>query len=341
MIKDLQEGIKVSLIIPTHNRREELKKLLISLGRQIFQKENFEIIVVDDGSTDGTESLMKEITSQFEGNLNYVFIPKQANSAAVRNIGAQKAGGEILIFIDSDCITHSGWLRNIVKMFDNQKIGCVGGSELAYPVESLFGKCCSFSVTSPFTTGGIRGKRGVKLGKYYPRSFNMAIPVKVFRELNGFNENFKHSHDIEIGCRIKEQGYDLVYAPDAIVYHRRPDTITNNFKQLFRMASFRIAVSIVHKVVLEPIYFLPSTVLIAGLILSIGSFFSETSVSLTKWFYLGILSYLLLIGFIAAFKLKDLRAFFLAPFLFVIHQTAYATGFLYGFLKYVILKKKY
>ena len=339
MMNCMQDRIKVSVIIPTHNRREELKKLLISLEKQTLPKENFEIIVVDDGSTDRTEFLAKEMVSKFGWHLNYISVFKQPNVGIVKNIGAQKAKGEILTFIDSDCTAHPEWLKNILKMFNNQKIGCAGGAELTHPDDSLFAKCCSFSVTSFFTTGGIRGKKGIKLAKYYPRGFNMAIPRSDFQKILGFNPGFNYSDDIELSYRIKEDGYTLGYAPDAIVYHRRPDTITKNFKQLFRMAFCRIAVARVHKAMLEPVYFLPPVFLISALILSIGSFFFKTLIFLTKWFYLGILSYLLAIGFIAGFKLKGLRAFFLVPFVFVIHQTAYATGFLYGFLKYVMLRK--
>lgn len=330
----MQEEIKVSVIIPTHNRKEELRKLLVSLQAQTYPKENFEIIVVDDGSTDGTDSFIKEITSKFGGRINYIFLPKRNDSPIVRNIGAQEAKGMIFSFIDSDCIAHPDWLKNIVEEFNkNSKIGCLGGPERTKYDDSFLVKCNSFSVTSFLTTGGIRGKNGIKLGKYYPRGFNMSIPMKVFKEVGGYDPCFRHSYDIELSFRIKEHGYDLAYCPGAIVYHKRRPTIKKNISQLFRMASYRIAVAKIHKSVLEPIYFLPPAILLSGLILIGGSFLSETLFSVAKWFYFCILLYLLFVGVIGVIKLRDIRALFTVPFVFIIHQLAYAMGFIYGFLK--------
>jgi len=336
----MQEKIKVSVIIPAYNRKEELKKLLISLEEQTYPKENFEIIIVDNGSTDGTQFLIKEMMSKFKGHLHYISMPKRNDSPVVRNIGVKEARGEILSFIDSDCIAHPDWLKNIVKKFNNNdRIGCIGGPEFFHSDDSFFIKCSSFSVTSFLTTGGIRGKRGTKFGKYYPRGFNMSIPMKVFKEVNGFDANFRFGEDIELSCRIKERGYDLAYAPDALVYHKRRGTIKKNIWQLFTMAAYRIAVVKVHKIALEPIYFLPSAILLSGFILIVGSFFSGTLFSITKWFYIGILSYLLAVGFAGVLKLKDLRAFFMVPFIFVIHQVSYSIGFIYGLLKLIPKRK--
>jgi len=338
----MQEKIKVSVIIPTYNRKEELKKLLISLERQTYPRENFEIIVVDDASTDGTESLIREMMSKFGGHLHYISMPERNDSPIVRNIGAEETRGEILTFIDSDAVANPDFLKNIVKKFNsdkNKRIGAIGGPESFHADDSFFVKCCSFSTTSFLTTGGIRGKRGTKFGKYYPRGFNISIPARVFKEVNGFDPQVKLAYDIELSARIKEAGYDFAYVPGALVYHKRRATIRQNIWQLFTMAEYRVIISRIHRQILEPIYFLPSIILLFGIILVIGSFFSEILFSVAKWFYIGILSYLLAIGFAGILKLKDLRAFFMVPFIFVIHQVSYSIGFIYGLLKLIPKRK--
>jgi len=317
----------ISIIIPTYNRREELKELLCSLKQQDFRAD-FEVIIVDDGSTDGTGEVVAEIAPKWNGRLSY-FGQENKGPGTARNLGIQQAKGDILVFTDTDCLAPSGWLKELTIPLSDESVGAVGGPEQTCPDDSLLLKCFSYVMTSFLTTGGIRGRKGKKLAKYYPRSFNMAVSRKAMRMVGGFREMF-YGEDILLSHEIKQAGFRLQYAQDAVVYHRRRTTLKQFFGQLFRMGQARMIISFIHRSLLQPLYVLPAVAILFFVALISFSFVSPVALEMTKIFITVCMFFLFVVGISSAIRLRNAQAFFVVPVLFVLQQLAYGLGFLHA-----------
>ena len=220
--------ITVSVIIPTYNRKEELAKLLRSLNKQTLSPSSYEIIVVDDGSEDGTVEWLLEHKEQLTVSLS-CYTQVRGGPGTARNLGMEKAVGEIFAFTDTDCIVQPEWLERLIEPFSSEEVGAVGGSEIINDHDPLLMRCFHYLMTAPLATGGLRGKKGKRLARFYPRTFNMAISRKVYQATGGFKKMF-HAEDIELSYRIKQNGFDLVYEDSARVYHRRRNNLTQFLK---------------------------------------------------------------------------------------------------------------
>src|SRR3989344_2404741 len=119
-----------SIVIPTFNRKEELRKCLSALSNQSYNK--IEIIVIDDGSTDNTEEMVKK---EFK-NIKF-FKQNNTGPSIARNNGIKKAKGDFILFTDSDCVPDKYWVEELVKGF-NEKINCVGGKTIDQKTKGIF-----------------------------------------------------------------------------------------------------------------------------------------------------------------------------------------------------------
>lgn len=318
--------LKISVIVPTYNRKYELTKLLHSLNNQTLPPSQFEIVVIDDGSTDGTEEWLMKNKNQFHATISY-YAQNHGGPGAARNLGMEKADGDIFAFTDTDCIAEPHWLEHLIKPFHSEKVGAAGGKEIINEGDPLLMRCFHYLMTSPLTTGGLRGKKGKKLARFYPRTFNMAISRKAFQATEGFKKMF-HAEDIELSFRIKQQGFDLVYEDSARVYHRRRNNLTQFLKQIFQMGKARIALARLHPLSLEPLHALPAVSLIFSLLLISSSIYWHPAFFILKSFLVLVLLFLAIVGIHAAVNLHSLKAFFLVPFSFILQQIAYGSGFL-------------
>jgi cellulose synthase/poly-beta-1,6-N-acetylglucosamine synthase-like glycosyltransferase len=322
--------LKISVIIPTYNRINELENLLYSLNNQTIASSQFEIIVVDDGSSDGTEEWFMKHKDQF--NVKILFYTQvHGGPGAARNLGMEKAHGDIFAFTDTDCIAEPEWLEHLTKPFYSEKVGAVGGREIINDKDPLLMRCFHYLMTSPLTTGGLRGKRGKKLAHFYPRTFNMAISRKTYNATEGFKKMF-HAEDIELSYRIKKRGFDLIYEDSAKVYHRRRNQLTQFLKQTFNMGKARITLARLHPPSLELLHTFPALSLLFLFFLVLSSMCWHPA-SLILKLYLGLgLLYLIIVGINSTLKLHSFKAFFLIPLLFILQQGAYGSGFLASLL---------
>jgi len=322
--------LRISVIIPTYNRKDELEKLLYSLNNQTLPPSQFEIIVVDDGSSDGTEEWLMKHKDQFKVKTSF-YTQVHGGPGAARNLGMEKAHGDIFAFTDTDCITEPEWLEHLIKPFNLEKVGAVGGREIINDKDPLLMRCFHYLMTSPLTTGGLRGKRGKRLARFYPRTFNMAISRRAYHATEGFKKMF-HAEDIELSYRIKKKGFDLIYEDSAKVYHLRRNQLTQFLKQTFHMGKARITLARLHPSSLEPLHILPAISLIFLFVLFFFSMCWHTAFLILK-LYLGLgVLYLIIVGINSTMKLHTLKAFFLMPIFFILQQGAYGSGFLASLL---------
>ncbi|MBU1094988.1 MAG: glycosyltransferase [Bacteroidetes bacterium] len=324
-----------TVIVPTFNRRDEVKELLESLSRQTIPKNEFEIIIVDDGSTDDTEFVVKDFLRIESLNIKLLKQDHKGPGEA-RNLGMKNALGEYHLFIDSDCLADKNWLTAYKNILIDSKPAGFGGPDHVLPNFSPVQKAIDYSMTSFITTGGIRGHSKKKISKYYPRSFNMGVRADVVKKIGGMNK-LRHGQDIEFSHRIIQTGEPVVKVHDAIVYHKRRISIKKFFKQVFNWGVARINLYKIDSKMLEPVHFLPA----------FGTLFSFFLIILTilypaifSWFVLAGVFVLLLMGLHGIIKYKDPRVFVYIPIIVPTQIWGYGTGFIYAFIKRIILGKK-
>lgn len=323
--------VPVSVIIPTYNRKSELEGLLASLARQTLSPGSFEVIVVDDGSADGTREWLDEHKGGF-GFLFSWFAQEHRGPGAARNLGMQNASGDILVFIDTDCIPQPDWLEQLIQPFASGTVGAVGGREIINERDPLLMRCFHYLMTAPLTTGGMRGKEGKRLARFYPRTFNMAISRKAYEATGGFR-NMYHAEDIELSFRIRQAGFELLYEGRAQVYHRRRSTVVQYARQLFNMGKARVTLARLHRGSLEPLHMLPSLLVVAALFLALLPAWLHFAPYILLPGIAAVLLFLVLLGIDSASRLHAPSAFFIIPFLFILQQGAYGIGFLLSLLR--------
>ena len=217
----------ISIIVPAYNRADEIDEFLYSFEKQ--SAKNFEIIVVDDGSTDNTKTVVE--THKHKLDLKYFFQQNKGPGVA-RNSGMEKAKGDIFVFIDSDCTVPENYIKNLTRHLENEDFDAFGGPDTSHKDFSPFLKAVNYSMTSFIGTGGTRGSKGKQLAKYYPRSFNMGIKKKVYEKIGGMNA-LRHGQDMEFSNRIYTAGFKILYFDDVKVFHKRRTNLKKFFKQIF------------------------------------------------------------------------------------------------------------
>ena len=191
--------MKYSIIVPVYNRPDEVDELLTSLTTQSLN--DFEVIIVEDGS----QITCQDVCKRYTDRLNLRYFPKENSGPGnSRNYGAERAEGEYLIILDSDVVLPDGYMKAIDDELQANPADAFGGPDCAHPSFTDTQKAISYSMTSFFTTGGIRGGKK-KLDKFYPRSFNMGIRADVYRRLGGFSK-MRFGEDIDFSIRIFKAG---------------------------------------------------------------------------------------------------------------------------------------
>lgn len=324
---------RASVILVSRDRCDELETALDSVARQSTGYGGFEVLVVDDGSGDRTwERLSERVNGGRSGNaarLLAIRVDRSVGPGAARQLASERAHGDALVFLDSDCRALPGWLDALLRELDRPGVAIVGGAEVLDPGWSLRERVLHFVLTSPLTTGGLRGSSGWKAGRYRPRGFNMAVRREAFDRAGGFAD-WRRGEDIDLSQRVGLLGLDSTYVPDAQVFHRRRRSFAAFWRQVYAMGRARVDLIQRHLGNLEPAYLLPGLILL-GLPVAAATavVLPETRPFLVGSVLLGGL-YLLLIGMRAAFQLGDGRALVLAPFVFVIQVAGYGTGLLSG-----------
>lgn len=225
--------MKYAIIVPVYNRPDEVAELLESLTLQTFK--DFEVIIVEDGSQNPCETVCKQYEKLLD--IKY-FIKENSGPGQSRNYGAAHSTGEYLLILDSDVVLPVGYLAAIEKELRREPVDAFGGPDCAHNSFTDTQKAISYSMTSFFTTGGIRGGKK-KLDKFYPRSFNMGIRRDVHERLGGFSK-MRFGEDIDFSIRIFKAGYTCRLFPEAWVWHKRRTDFRKFWRQVYNSGIARI-----------------------------------------------------------------------------------------------------
>ncbi|MBP5570705.1 MAG: glycosyltransferase [Prevotella sp.] len=250
--------MKYSIIVPVFNRPDEVDELLESLCSQTLK--DFEVVLVEDGS----QIPCKDVCDKYANilDLHYYFKPNSGPGQS-RNYGVERAQGEWIIVLDSDVVLPEGYLENVDTENLRNEVAAWGGPDATHPSFTPVQKAISYSMTSFFTTGGIRGGKA-KLDKFYPRSFNMGIRRDVYLQLGGFSK-MRFGEDIDFSYRIVEAGHMPRLFPDAWVWHKRRTDFRKFFRQVYNSGIARINLEKRHPGTMKLVHLLP-TVFTLGVI---------------------------------------------------------------------------
>jgi glycosyltransferase involved in cell wall biosynthesis len=316
--------VKISFIIPVYNRPRETEELLQSLSLQTEQ--GFEVIIVEDGSSDSSEPVVDSYRDRLD--IQY-FFKDNSGPGPSRNYGCEKAEGDYVIFLDSDCVLPEAYFRTVREALESYYTDAFGGPDRAHKDFTPFQKAINFSMTSFLTTGGIRGGNE-KMGKFHPRSFNMGFSRKVFAATGGFS-TMRFGEDVDLSLRILEQGFSTQLIREAFVYHKRRSNLRQFFKQVYNSGIARINLHKRHPGTLKLVHTAPAAFTLGVLLLFL------LSILVSGYFMLPVLLHLGLLFLSASIKSRSVSIGALAVLTSYTQLFAYGTGFLNAFWRRIIL----
>lgn len=341
-----KNGMKYSIIVPVYNRPDEVAELLLSLSKQTFK--DFDVHIVEDGS----EVTCQAVCDHFANRLDiHYYVKENGGPGAARNYGAEHATGDYFIVLDSDVVLPPGYLAAIEEELKDSPCDAFGGPDRAHPDFTPVQKAISYSMTSFFTTGGIRGGKQ-KLDKFYPRSFNMGVSRELWQQLGGFRA-MRFGEDIDFSIRIFKVGARCRLFPEAWVWHKRRTDFRKFFRQVRNSGAARINLHLLHPGSMKLVHLLPAVFTVGCLVLLILFcyglflfFFGPNHMNQAFGFALCLISailpllYKLLIFVDSSMRNRSLWVGLLSIPASFIQLFGYGIGFLNAAWNRLVLKKK-
>ena len=334
--------MKYSIIVPVFNRPDEVDELLQSLVGQTLK--DFEVVIVEDGS----EKPCKDVCDKYAGKIDLkYFMKKNSGPGQSRNYGAERANGEYLIVLDSDVVLPEGYLKAVDDELRREPADAFGGPDCAHDSFTETQKAISYSMTSFFTTGGIRGGKK-KLDKFYPRSFNMGIRRDVYMHLGGFSK-MRFGEDIDFSIRIFKAGCKCRLFPEAWVWHKRRTDMRKFFRQVYNSGIARVNLYKKYPESLKLVHLLPMVFTVGVILLFLVACFGRIMMvygnpaDFYSWYYLvvgalsPILFFSLLIFIDSSIRNKSLPIGFISIGAAFVQLTGYGFGFISAWWKRCIL----
>jgi len=317
-----------SIIIPLYNRPQEIDELLFTLTRQSYTQ--FEVLVIEDGSVNDARAVVEKYKNKLD--LKY-YVKANEGQGFTRNYGFERARGDYFVIFDSDCLIPEDYLEIVKDYLLEHKLDAYGGPDAAHNTFTPVQKAISYAMTSPFTTGGIRGNTK-HIGQFHPRSFNMGVSRAVWEKVGGFILT-RLGEDIEYSIRIHESGFKIGLIPAAKVYHKRRTSFSQFYKQLHFFGRARINIYKHFPKELKLVHFFPA-------VFTIGIFMPAVLhliyPSLAYICDAGVLIFFLLIFFHSWSVNKSIKVAFLSIIAAFIQLFAYGLGFIQDFFKKVVFK---
>lgn len=314
----------VSIIIPAFNSGKTISKCVESLLS--LEYPDYEIIIVNDGSTDDTLSLLKN----YEASPKLVIIDQpNAGPSIARNKAIKLAKGAFIAFTDADCTVKPDWLKELLKGFtaaNPYTIMGVGGDQLSPPDESNFGKSINeflkkIGLLSDYIKDA-EGKTAIIETAHNP-TCNVIYRKEIFDKIGYFDENLWPGEDVDLDYRIKQSGFKLMFNPSAVVYHYRQTNMAGYKRMMFRYGNVQ-AILVKRYGFFRKIQYVPFFLLFLIFSLVLACFVSILTA-------LELLALQLLV-FVAAFFIntKDFKKAFLQLYYLIITVGCWNMGFAAG-----------
>ena len=209
----------VSVVLPVRNGEATIGDCLASIIRADYPPDRREVVVVDNASTDRTAEIIRRYP------VRYVHEARIGRSAA-RNRGIAESRGEIVAFIDADCVASTRWLRELTSGFTEEDVFGVAGEIVAFPPTTLAERYYAMTRALPQASS-------VNKSRPYAVTANVAFRKETFDQIGVFDPRFRSGQDVDFGWRFFDAGLKLTYRERAIVFHRHRPTGWGLFKQYF------------------------------------------------------------------------------------------------------------
>jgi len=227
--------IQISVVIPTYNRSKHLHLCLNALNTQTMNVDQYEVIVVDDGSSDDTPLILQQTEANSRIHFHHY---RQLNQgpAKARNLGIQKSNGDLIAFTDDDCIPSSNWLSDLFSAFPND-IRCAGiGGLIVRQRDTLISRYidCRGTMVHPTRKGEV----------IYLVTGNALYRRSCLIEVGGFDIRicWPGGEDPDLSLRLRERGYYFLVT-QALIKHQHRDTVLGVYKTAFNRGRGNYALS--------------------------------------------------------------------------------------------------
>ncbi|MFH1598271.1 MAG: glycosyltransferase [Patescibacteria group bacterium] len=221
--------MNISIIIPAYNAGKIIDRCLRALIDQLKEKSDWEIIVVDDGSTDNTKDQIRKFPE-----VEYLH-QENKGSAAARNLGIRESKGEIILFIDADCEPTATWVEEMIKPFSDSAVMAVKGAYLTNQ-KSLVARLTQIEFEERYA----KMKKADSID--FVDTYSAAFRKQALQQTGIFDEELKMSMDAELAFRVDKAGFKIVFNPQAKVYHQHPSNWKVYWKKKFWRAYWRMDV---------------------------------------------------------------------------------------------------
>jgi glycosyltransferase involved in cell wall biosynthesis len=295
----------VSIVIPCLNAAWALDRCLSEIAHSDYPSSRIELVVIDNGSTDQSVAISKRFTDQ-------IIIDPEANISKLRNLGARSTTGEILVFLDSDCILGKDWLPIAVRYFDDPHIGMVGSTVNNIPE--------NFGWVSRAWNAHLTRKNGI-YDVHWLGSRAIAVRREAFEKAGGFDERLATCEDVEFGYALNR--YFRILADDRLspIHLGEPDTLSVFFKKEIWRGKDSIRTSLRHLSkpkeligVLLPFYCLLS------FLLPLTPVIAYAQIPGMRWFAFALFLFLLPVILLSVHSSFRLRKWKLMPQLAVLYS---------------------
>jgi len=317
--------LRASVIVPAFNAQNTLARCLAALGAQSVAPEEYEIIIVDDGSTDATAELVASFPPA-----RYIPIP-HAGAATARNRGSSIARGEILLFTDADCEPQPDWMEKMLGAFDDPSVTGAKGTYQTRQREPV-----ARFVQGEYEEKYARMRRAPTID--FVDTYSAAYRREIFLQNGGFDESFPTAsvEDQEFSFRLAAQGHKMIFVPDAVVYHEHPASLDAYWRRKFWIGYWKVRVHILHPDKLVSDSHTPptqklQTILFLGMLALIFAvpFISLAWLALLALIILFVASAIPLVIFIAR---RDARVAWIAPMMIGLRAGALGLGLAAGMI---------
>jgi GT2 family glycosyltransferase len=211
------EWPRFSIVVCSYNGSRTIRKTLDGIGR--LEYPNFEIIVIDDGSTDATAAIAASYNCR-------LISTKNAGLSSARNVGLRAASGEIIAYLDDDAVPDSNWLHYLAASFRKTKHAAIGGPNIAPSDENIVADCVDKAPGCPTHV-----LLTDELAEHIP-GCNMAVRKSCLEAVGGFDPVFRSAgDDVDLCWRLQQNGWTLGFSPGAMVWHHRRHSLFGYLKQ--------------------------------------------------------------------------------------------------------------
>ncbi|MCK4668012.1 glycosyltransferase [Candidatus Dependentiae bacterium] len=328
--------IKYSIIIPVYNGSRFIESVLLSFENQTVEQALFEIIFIDDGSTDDSV----EKLNKYKDDLNITIVSQENQGpAAARNVGILKAKGEIILFTDIDCIPNPNWIEEMIKPFSDPKIFGVKGT---YSTSQK-------SIVAQFAQVEYEFKyKYMKRQKYidFIDTYSAAYRASIFKAEVLFDKDFRFAsgEDIALSYYLSDRGYKMVFNPKAVVEHFHPDSVLKYLKRKYKTAFWRILLykKFPDRIIRDthtPQFLKLQIILLLIFIITvvISIFYSNT------YYVAGVIGILYVLSMLPFCIFSSVKRFYLIiafPFLILGRTIVFVAGLISGYIGFNIVNRK-